>query len=87
MNRVQISDIDDALQSPREDVEALAITATQSKEFQIELGAALYLLANGECPAQIISAAMIVMLSVGMKVERRRQEISLLELLYEGGEA
>lgn len=87
MNRVQSSDIDEALQVPREDVQALAIAATQSKEFQIEVAAALCLLARGECPAQIISAAMIVMLSVGMKVERRRQEISLLELLYEGGQA
>lgn len=88
MNRALTQDIDDTLRTlfagerVADDLRSLIADAAESREF-----ARLVLVAA--CVRDLDETALIMaaMLLAGMRIERRHQEIDLLERMYGGGAA
>jgi hypothetical protein len=83
-------DIDEALRAfvdatPAE-LSQFTVATAQSPQFVGDVMAALKLIADGTCLTEAIWASMIVMLWAGMAIERKRQEVEVLERIY-GGDA
>ena len=88
MNRALTQDIDETLRTlfagerVADDLRSLIGDAAESREF-----ARLVLVAAGARNLDETALIMAAMMLAGMRIERRHQEIDLLERMYGGGAA
>jgi len=68
--------------APVEELAAFTDATGSSKGFPAHVMSSIRLILEGNCPTEITWASMVVMLWVGMAIERRRREVATLNRMY-----
>jgi len=84
------SEINEAMQAffmnaTQKEIEQLVAGAAESEWFLYEVATTIRRLLAGQCPSAALGTCMMIALSAGMRIERKRYEVGMLERMYGGG--